>query len=221
MRLRSIITTILLCTLTLSFAQKPKNEEETKYLEVLQGRSQKIVDELNISDAQKATEVRDIIAKQYWDVNKIHDGKDAAKKEIKDSDLPKEKQEAKIQKLDAKAQKQLDKLHAKYVKTLQANLTEEQVEGVKNGMTYSILVHTYNGFLDMLPQMTQTQKDTVYSMLVEAREHAMDAGSSKEKHAWFGKYKGRINNYLSKEGYDLNKESEAWHQRMREKGIKF
>ena len=31
----------------------------------------------------------------------------------------------------------------------------------------------------------------------------MDRASSKEKHAVFGKYKGRINNYLSKQGYDL------------------
>ncbi len=35
------------------------------------------------------------------------------------------------------------------------------------------------------------------SLLWEAREHAIDGGSSEEKHAWFGKYKGRIiNNYL-------------------------
>jgi len=31
----------------------------------------------------------------------------------------------------------------------------------------------------------------------------MDGGSSEEKHAEFGKYKGRINNYLSKAGYDM------------------
>jgi hypothetical protein len=31
----------------------------------------------------------------------------------------------------------------------------------------------------------------------------MDAGTSKEKHAWFGKYKGKINNYLSAEGYNM------------------
>lgn len=42
----------------------------------------------------------------------------------------------------------------------------------------------------------------------------MDAGTSKEKHAWFGKYKGRINNYLSAQGYDLNKESDDWHKRI-------
>ncbi|HNZ81766.1 MAG TPA: DUF3826 domain-containing protein, partial [Bacteroidales bacterium] len=35
------------------------------------------------------------------------------------------------------------------------------------------------------------------------------------KHAWFGKYKGRINNYLSKRGYNLTKEREAWNERIK------
>ncbi|MCY1460862.1 hypothetical protein D9M71_784570 [compost metagenome] len=69
----------------------------------------------------------------------------------------------------------------------------------------------------MLPNLTAEQKDYIYKALVEAREHAMDGGSSKEKHGWFGKYKGRINNYLSKQGYDLNKESKDWHERVEQR----
>ena len=49
--------------------------------------------------------------------------------------------------------------------------------------------------------------------LLEAREYAMDAGSSEEKHGWFGKFKGRINNYLSKAGYDLRAAEEARAER--------
>ncbi|HOB33816.1 MAG TPA: DUF3826 domain-containing protein, partial [Verrucomicrobiota bacterium] len=37
---------------------------------------------------------------------------------------------------------------------------------------------------------------------------AMDQGSSNEKHAIFNKYKGRINNYLVRAGYDLKKGEE-------------
>jgi hypothetical protein len=43
----------------------------------------------------------------------------------------------------------------------------------------------------------------------------MDAGSSDEKHKWFGKYKGRINNYLSAAGYDMKKEGEEWQKRIK------
>jgi hypothetical protein len=54
-----------------------------------------------------------------------------------------------------------------------------------------------------LPTLTDEQKREILATLLEAREHAMDGGSSEEKHAIFGKYKGRINNYLSAEGFDL------------------
>ena len=33
----------------------------------------------------------------------------------------------------------------------------------------------------------------------------------------FGKYKGRINNYLSAEGYNVKKEGEEWQKRIKAK----
>jgi hypothetical protein len=68
--------------------------------------------------------------------------------------------------------------------------------------------------MDMLQNLTPEQKDKMYSWLVEARELAMDEGSSDAKHAVFGKYKGRINNYLSAAGYDMKKEGEEWQKRL-------
>ena len=53
---------------------------------------------------------------------------------------------------------------------------------------------------------------------VEAREFAMDAENSNKKHAAFGKYKGRINNYLAKRGYNLTKEREEWAKRVKARG---
>jgi hypothetical protein len=55
----------------------------------------------------------------------------------------------------------------------------------------------------MLPQLTSEQKAKILALLTEAREQAMDAGTAKEKHDCFGKYKGKINNYLSDEGYNM------------------
>jgi hypothetical protein len=76
------------------------------------------------------------------------------------------------------------------------------VDQVKDGMTYGVAPNTYKVYLKMYPAMTDEQKKSVLSMLLEARELAMDAGSSDAKHAVFGKYKGRINNYLSKQGFN-------------------
>jgi hypothetical protein len=70
-------------------------------------------------------------------------------------------------------------------------------------MTYGVLPLTFRVYQEMLPNLTAEQKTQIHAWLVEAREHAMDGFTSEEKHAWFGKYKGRINNYLAAAGYDM------------------
>jgi hypothetical protein len=47
---------------------------------------------------------------------------------------------------------------------------------------------------------------------------ALDASSSNKKHEAFGKYKGRINNYLSKRGYDLVKREKLGINVSRKRG---
>ena len=72
----------------------------------------------------------------------------------------------------------------------------------------------------MIPSLKKDEKKQIYAWLVEAREFAMDAENSNKKHEAFGKYKGRINNYLSKRGYDLVKERAGWAERLKAKGVK-
>ena len=68
----------------------------------------------------------------------------------------------------------------------------------------------------MLPDLTETQKAQILTWLTEARELAMDADTSEKKHAWFGKYKGKINNYLSAQGIDMKKAGQDWEKRIKE-----
>ncbi|GGF06781.1 DUF3826 domain-containing protein [Flavobacterium limi] len=191
---------------------------DPEYVKVTNERAAKIVEKLALNDKQKKTTVTNIIAQQFRDLSKIHDERDAEIKKVKDdSTLAKEKQNGKIDKLKANADKSIAKLHKAYIKKLGTQLNEAKITEVKDGMTYGVLPITVTAYNDMIPTLTEVQKKYIYDALVEAREHAMDGGSSKEKHAWFGKYKGRINNYLSKEGYDLTKEREGWNKRIAEK----
>jgi hypothetical protein len=191
---------------------------DPEYIKVTNERAAKIVEKLALNDKQKETAVTNIIALQFRDLSKIHDGRDAEIKKVKDdSSLTKEKQNEKIDKLKANADKSIDKLHKTYLKKLGTQLNAAKITEVKDGMTYGVLPITVTAYNDMIPTLTEVQKKYIYDALVEARERAMDGGSSKEKHAWFGKYKGRINNYLSKEGYDLTKEREGWNIRIAEK----
>ena len=96
-------------------------------------------------------------------------------------------------------------------------IPEKQIDEVKDGLTYNVLNVTYVAFCEMIPSLTDEEKEQISIWLVEAREHAIDGGSSKEKHGWFGKYKGKINNYLSKRGYNLTEEREKWNERVKAK----
>lgn len=210
---RSVL--ILLLVFCTGIAQQHLDPE---YIKVTNERAAKIVAKLALNNTEKEKAVTDIVAQQFRDLSAIQDPRDAEIKKLKDdSSLSKEKQNEKIDKLKAEADKSIEKLHKAYLKKLGTQLTEEKITEVKDGMTYGVLPITYAGYQDMLPNLTMEQKDYIYKALVEAREHAMDGGSSKEKHGWFGKYKGRINNYLSKQGYDLNKESADWHKRVEER----
>jgi hypothetical protein len=204
--------------LLFAFCKISAQNTDPEYIKVTNERAVKIVAKLALANSEKETAVTNIIAQQFRDLSKIQDGRDAEIKKIKeDASLAKEKQNAAIDKLKADADKAIDKLHKSYLKKLGKQLDEAKIIEVKDGMTYGVLPITVSGYNDMLPNLTDAQKKYIYDALVEAREHAMDGGSSKEKHAWFGKYKGRINNYLSKEGYDLNKESADWHKRLEER----
>lgn len=162
--------------------------EDATHLQVLTDRAAKIVDALKLENPELATRVRDEIAQQYLALGKLHDAgqpEPAA----------------------------LDALHRRFVARLTAQLTPAQVDQVKNGMTYGVVPITLDGYQQMLPELTDEQRHEIHAQLLEAREYAMDAGSSDAKHAVFGKYKGRINNYLSRAGIDLKQAEKEWAAR--------
>ena len=182
------------------------------YLKVVTDRAAKIVDQLDISDADQSIRVRDIIALQYVNLSQIHDQRDQAIQAARAGDPTKEDVDAVVSAARNQADAEIYKLHAAYLAQLSAELTPEQVDGVKDGMTYGVMENTYNVYMKMMPDLSAEQKRQIRAWLWEARELAMDQGSSKEKHGVFGKYKGKINNYVSAAGYNL-KEAEKNLQR--------
>lgn len=192
-------------------------QQELNYRKTIDARSAKIAAGLDITDSAKFYKVRNIIAMQYRSLREIHDERDAQVKAIK-ANYPENKAAAEIQikTVQQNAETRLGKLHKEYLKKLSKYLTDNQVDKVKDGMTYSVLPITYKAYQEMIPRLTDEEKKFIYNALSEAREYAMNAESSEKKHAWFGKYKGRINNYLSSRGYDMNNESKSWQERTKQ-----
>lgn len=198
-------------------AQQPAAvPEDSAYIKAIQERAGKIVTTLDIKDAAKFTQVQTIVAQQYRSLNQIHESSKIVIHGIKKSTtLNKEAIPEAIKKEEQQLADKLTQQHTAYLAQLKKVLTEDQVEKVKDGMTYRVLPITYTAYQDMIPRLTEEQKKQIYAWLTEAREYAMDAASSDKKHWWFGKYKGRINNYLSTAGYDLKKANEDWANRRK------
>jgi hypothetical protein len=193
------------------------SDKEAAYIRTITSRAGKIVQTLSISDSLKAKRVTKIIADQYRNLNTVYTERDEQVKLVKQKGLSKDSAEREIKMAQDIADKQVGKLHSSFLIALSSELTKDQVTKVKDGMTYNVLHVTYDAYVDMIPSLTKTQKDQIMAWLVEAREYAMDGESSEKKHWWFGKYKGRINNYLSAEGYDINKERKEWEERTKQK----
>ena len=174
--------------------------QDPQYVETIKGRAQKIVDGLQLTDTQKAENVRNIIANRYFLLNDIHSKYDKNQQDARDAELYKH--------------------HFELQSALAFYLNEEQIDAVKDGMTYGRLKRDYHAQLEMIPTLTEEEKTQILIWLKEAREYAMDAADSKGKHFWFDKYRGRTNNWLSARGYDLKKERDAWMKRISEQSSK-
>ena len=167
--------------------------QDPQYVETIKGRAQKIVNTLGLNDAQVAENVRNIIANRYFLLNDIHSKYDKTQQDALQADLYKH--------------------HFELASDLAQYLTEEQIDAVKDGMTFGRLKRDYQATQDMIPSLSEYEKKQVLIWLKEAREYAMDAADSKGKHFWFDKYRGRTNNWLSARGYDLKKERDNWMKR--------
>ena len=165
-----------------------QGQVDPAYQQVALERAEKIVAEIAPSlQTDKKPIVRDLVADQYTTLHAIHAERD---RQLAEDGGNRDKILAHVEAVVASQ-------HKEYVSKLQKLLTVEQVEGIKNGMTYYTVPKTYNNYLLMLPFATDEELAMILENLTEAREHAMDGGSAKEKHAWFNKYKGRIANALA------------------------
>lgn len=206
----------------LTFAQSSgSTSDKDNYKKVVTERANKIVAVLNITDSVKFKKVRDIVAAQYISLNDIYDARNASRKQIKEqTGDDKTAAAAKNAEVDSNVNKQVKAQHGIYLSKLSKELQADQIDQIKDGMTYRVYPITYAAYQDELPNLTEPQKTKIKAWLIEARENAIDAESAEKKHAWFGKFKGRINNYLSAQGYDMKKEGEEWQKRIKERNMK-
>ena len=169
----------------------------------------KIVNKLDISDTAKTARIWQVLEKQYQNISAIES---VRVREVDAANAIAEKNKAKSDSLITSAfsigKEKLNQLHTSFIKSLNAELTAEQIETVKDVMTDYGMSNEYKKFMALLPTLKEDEKLAIKNYLIEARENAMDALTSREHHQWFAKFRGRANNYLSKLGYNLREATE-------------
>ena len=160
---------------------------DAQYVKTIVERSRKATDELSITWTPLGQNVQNIISNRYFQLNDIYAERDSLKKSDKKL-------------AEALCDSKLYRSHYGFIADLSMYLKPEEIDKVKDVMTFDVVKVTYDAHCDMIPTLKEEEKQQIMAWLIEARELAIDAESSKKKHEVFGKYKGRINNYLTKRG---------------------
>lgn len=177
-------------------------EKETFYATTIENRALDILKLLNLSDAAKSNAVHEVLVSQYHDLRV----RDAAI----DTRLKVDGKEISYANRAAQLAVQSKPLHDAFLTKLAASLTPEQVEQVKDLMTYNKVKVTYDAYCAIVAGLTDAEKAKILELLKLAREEAMDGGSAPEKSDIFQKYKNQINSYLDAQGHDTAKAFKDW-----------
>jgi hypothetical protein len=177
-------------------------EKEAFYAKSIEYRVGDILKALNLNDDAKSNAVHDLLVAQYHALRV----RDAAI----DTQLKVDGKEINYENRAAQLAVQSKPLHDKFFTALADNLSPDQIEKVKDLMTYNKVKVTYDAYCQIVPDLTDAEKAKILDLLKAAREEAVDGGSAPEKSAIFQKYKDQINAYLDANGHDTAKALKAW-----------
>jgi len=177
-------------------------ELDATYTAAIEGRAGDILNTLALTNSASSNKVHDLIIAQYRVMRSrddlINAKLEAAGKEINYSN--------RMSLLEDESKP----LHDHYFAELGKLLTPEQIEKVKDKMTYNKVKVTYDGYNNIVPGLTETDKAKILELLKAAREKAVDGGSASEKSDIFKVYKDQINDYLDAHGHDVAKAYKDW-----------
>ncbi len=213
MKIKQIIVfAMLLASLPAIIRAEPPTTQavQADYEATITARAEKIVAGLNLSDADRGRRVAETIKHFYRTLRDWQDQHAADRKTLRND--PTQAGKTKAAALEAS----LAGVRQTFVDALATDLDASQIAAVKDGLTYNVLNVTMKRYREMLPDLTAEQDAQLLAWLTEARELAISEGTSEAKHGVFGKYKGRINNYLAKAGINMKEAEKRLQQRTKD-----
>lgn len=181
-------------------------EMEATYTAAIESRTTDILKPLALKDAAKSNEVHDLIISHYRVMR--------ARDELIDAKLEAEGKALSYANRQDDLQAESKPLHEYFFARLAKLLSPDQVEQVKDKMTYNKVKVTYDAYNQIIPGLTDTDKAKILGLLKAARERAVDGGSAFEKSYIFQQYKDQINDYLNAHGHDVAKAYKDWEAKQ-------
>lgn len=183
-------------------------ELETVYTANIDKRAMDILKALDLKEEAKASRVKDAIVAQYRALRARDAAMDQMFQALAQNAPGVETNRPAVLRVLSQ------QLHAHFLSRLAAELSPEQIEQVKDRMTYNKVKVTFDAYCEIVPKLTDAEKGKILEVLKQAREEAMDGGSADEKTAIFQKHKDNINAMLNANGHDVLKATKEWEARQ-------
>jgi hypothetical protein len=164
----------------------------------------RIADSLKLDDPDKAAKVK-AIASDWLSVmlnwHKEHDAElgrlwsdwNKARSVVPKDEFPAEVIAHQIDDVYAS----LKPAYENYIKRLSAELSAEQVDAIKENWSRSPgMMRTYNAYLEIVPDLSEKDKDVIKARMLIARESAMLTDSDKEIVAIYKRHKVKVEQYV-------------------------
>jgi hypothetical protein len=181
-------------------------EKEALYASSIESRTADILKLVTLTNAATSNTVHDLIIAQYR-VMRARDELINAKLEAMGKEISYANRAPELE-----AESKL--LHTHFFAELGKLLTPEDVEKIKDLMTYNKVKVTFDAYNNIIPGLTESDKSKIMEMLTAAREKAIDGGSASEKSEIFQQYKNQINDYLNAHGHDVARAYKDWEAKQ-------
>lgn len=170
----------------------------------IDGKADRLLRAINVEDPQKAERVRQVLGDWFvtmWDWHAQHDAEladlwkqwNAARAVVPKDEFPGEVIATQIEAV----YQSLVPAYEAFMKKLSAELTEEQIDTLKETWSRNPgMKRTYNAFLEIVPDLTEEQKQVIYDRMLRAREAAMLTDSDKEIVNIYKRHKVKAEQYV-------------------------
>ena len=209
MKIFIVLAAFAICRLSaLAQTSTPASEadKEAIYTTSIEDRATEVVKGLSLTNLAAAGRVHDLLIAQY----RVMRARDA----LINAQLKATGKEVNYPNRAERLMAESKPLHDYFFSKLSELLTPEQIEAIKDKLTYNKVKVTFDAYAAIVPGLTDGDKAKILELLQAAREEAVDGGNAPEKSQIFQKYKDQINDYLNAHGHDVPKAYKEWDEKQ-------